>query len=707
MKPLRPFPTPHVRALLAAVLSCSIVFLSTPSPLYADEESGGESGGESAAANPVVSQEESPVAANRRVENRGVSRAVKRAAGNQEGNRVAGNPPGASRPVARLREVKRRAVSPPVEKPPAARPPAAKAVEEKAAGERAEAKRRAESPRVEKPMAPVAFAAENVTNQSFLATWGQVSGGTSCRLDVATDANFNNRIIDNQSTTHIAQTISGLTPGTQYHYRVRVVTSAGVSLNSNTSSVQTAASAPGAPASLWFDMPMDVKINGVWTKVYDGVPDEIIPSGAANGLTYYVLDWRYTGGSVTFGGYDDPINDWWSLRTAFLDTNGDGSWDDSRGSFTPWWLPSVSFTYLGETWFRLGVEFNPQPGHYYDICYSKNDVISGTSLSRVNGGAGIYSDNTARLIFALFNEFTGHELDHGSLYLVRQTFAPAGVKVTLPTIGDVVLRKGPGGVSGAVTVLGDVTIETSASSATIRKPNVGSVTVSNGTVSGSLNIGGGHVISANSSGITLTTAGGAVISTGPGGTSMTLPGGIGISVSTSGAVGMTLPAGAAGTIRNAIDQIGIQLGLGMPGGPTASAKVIPHGGPQSSGVWDPADGVIIANRPAGDYDLGIKESTAPDSRALWIRITILAPPMIVPESGMIGVVGDMVPSTLVNGQRHFVTPKKSAVIPQDYVVFRAQGISATGVRESVRLGDGAERRAAHLNRPAGEERPTL
>lgn len=50
---------------------------------------------------------------------------------------------------------------------------------------------------------------------------------------------------------------------------------------------------------------------------------------------------------------------------------------------------------------------------------------------------------------------------------------------------------------------------------------------------------------------------------------------------------------------------------------------------------------------------------------------------IGPDSGMTGAVGDMIASNRgASGEKHFVSPKKSAEIPSDYVILKAQGIDA-------------------------------
>jgi hypothetical protein len=204
--------------------------------------------------------------------------------------------------------------------------------------------------------APVALPAEQITDSRFLASWLPVSGATGYRLDVSTNAGFSNLVLSNYAPVYIfngvssiatSHTVSGLSAKTDYWYRVRVVTAAGTSENSASISVRTAAPVAGA-ASVWFDKPVDVRVNGVWTKVYDGVADEIIPAGGLHGLNYYVLDWRSTATTITFNENDYDVNDWWYPRTAYFDVNDDGSADFSRPAFTPFWQSGFTFTYPGE-----------------------------------------------------------------------------------------------------------------------------------------------------------------------------------------------------------------------------------------------------------------------------------------------------------------------------------------------------------------------
>ena len=99
------------------------------------------------------------------------------------------------------------------------------------------------------PLPPVALAARNVTETSFLAKWSRATHATGYRLDVSTDAAFGSFVPGYENLdvgAALSWSVSGLTIDTTYYYRLRAYNSSGTSVASN--SMSATVLTPVAPA---------------------------------------------------------------------------------------------------------------------------------------------------------------------------------------------------------------------------------------------------------------------------------------------------------------------------------------------------------------------------------------------------------------------------------------------------------------------------
>jgi phosphodiesterase/alkaline phosphatase D-like protein len=92
------------------------------------------------------------------------------------------------------------------------------------------------------PAAPKAQNATQVKATSFTARWQSVGGATGYRLDVASDPGFVGYVLPYQNLdvgNATTRNVTGLSPNTNYYYRLRAYNAVGTSPNSNVIKVKT------------------------------------------------------------------------------------------------------------------------------------------------------------------------------------------------------------------------------------------------------------------------------------------------------------------------------------------------------------------------------------------------------------------------------------------------------------------------------------
>jgi hypothetical protein len=87
------------------------------------------------------------------------------------------------------------------------------------------------------PAAPASQPATNISNSSFTANWTSSSGANGYRLDVSTNSSFSSFVSGYQNLdvgNALSRSVTGLSPATTFHYRVRAYNTAGTSSDSGT-----------------------------------------------------------------------------------------------------------------------------------------------------------------------------------------------------------------------------------------------------------------------------------------------------------------------------------------------------------------------------------------------------------------------------------------------------------------------------------------
>lgn len=209
------------------------------------------------------------------------------------------------------------------------------------------------------PSAPTATAATSITSNSFVANWNSVTGADDYRLDVSTD-NFSTFVTgyNNLTVSGITTSVTGLTSGVDYQYRVRAVNTGGTSANSNVISDTTLLPAPtlSSPANTLTGV--SIRPTFSWTWSGSGTVNYQIQVSTSNTFGTTVFDSTFSSAtSVTLEEarkLSNNVNYYWRVRA--IQGSNNSSWSSIYSFKT---IPVVTILPISPVNASTNVEFNP------------------------------------------------------------------------------------------------------------------------------------------------------------------------------------------------------------------------------------------------------------------------------------------------------------------------------------------------------------
>jgi Divergent InlB B-repeat domain/Fibronectin type III domain len=156
------------------------------------------------------------------------------------------------------------------------------------------------------PPAPAANAATSVTSSGFTANWSSSSGATGYRIDVSPNSSFSSFVSGFQDLdvgNVLSRSVSGLSAGTTYFYRLRAYNGSGTSGNSGTISVTT--TAPSFTITVTASPSAGGTVSGAGT--FSSGSSRTVNATANSGYTF--TNWTESGSVVsTSAGYTFTLN---------------------------------------------------------------------------------------------------------------------------------------------------------------------------------------------------------------------------------------------------------------------------------------------------------------------------------------------------------------------------------------------------------------
>jgi phosphodiesterase/alkaline phosphatase D-like protein len=194
------------------------------------------------------------------------------------------------------------------------------------------------------PGAPVATAAGSITTSSFRANWNGVFGASYYLLSVLNEFNAPVTGYENREVFGTNETVSGLSGGTEYRYRVRAVNSAGTGSPSNLVTATTAIATVPTPTALAATSLTGSGFTANWSSVAQAVGYRIDVS--ADGFQTFVQPYqdRPVGGTnETVSGLADTTRYFYRVR-AIDDVGGTSAYSNTISTHTLLMSPPMPTT---------------------------------------------------------------------------------------------------------------------------------------------------------------------------------------------------------------------------------------------------------------------------------------------------------------------------------------------------------------------------
>ncbi|NJD22680.1 MAG: fibronectin type III domain-containing protein, partial [Melioribacter sp.] len=277
------------------------------------------------------------------------------------------------------------------------------------------------------PSSSTATAATSLTETTFDANWNAVVGAAGYRLDVSTDVNFGagtflSGFQDKDVSGVTTYSISGLTSGTNYYYRLRAYNATGTGANSNTITALTFPSAPVATAATsvtgtsfssnwnsssgatkyYLDVATDSGFGaGTFVVGYQDKDVGVVTTYSVSGLTvntnYYYRVRSFnssgtSGNSNTITVLTAPLAPVALAATSSAESSFNANWNAAAGATKYYLDVSLDVNFVGGS-FETGyenkdvsnvvtysvTEITAGTSHYYRVRSSNGDGISGNS----------------------------------------------------------------------------------------------------------------------------------------------------------------------------------------------------------------------------------------------------------------------------------------------------------------------------------------